>query len=333
MGRVASPYEPDERDRELLRLLHGGGAVSGQEISAKLGMTRAAVWKRITHLRDMGYEIESAPRKGYWLSGDVLRAEAVLAQLQTRWLGRTMVCETVVESTFKTARELEAQGAPDGTVVAACQQTAGRGRMNRRWASPPDVGLYFNILLRPALPTVEAVHLTPAVAVGVAGGLRALGYDARIKWPNDIVLGGGKVCGMLLEMGGDMERLNFVSAGIGINIRQSREDFPEELRGKAMSLRMASGQEVSRATVLVKVLEETERAIDLCYADYPALLDRYRALSATIGSQVIASGGADVRGVATDINDNGELLVRDAEGVLHLLRTGDVSVRGLMGYV
>ena len=216
MGRVASPYVPDDADRQLLRLLLAGGPVSGEEMSRELNMTRAAVWKRIAHLREMGYDIESAPRKGYWLAGDVLKADAVLARLHTRWLGHTLICEPVVDSTFKLMRDLESAGCPDGTVAAAGQQTEGRGRMNRRWASPPDTGLYFNVLLRPNLPTVQAVRLTPAIAVGVCHALRNLGFDAKIKWPNDIVISGRKVCGMLLEMGGDLERLKFISAGIGI---------------------------------------------------------------------------------------------------------------------
>ena len=272
-------------------------------------MTRAAVWKRIAHLREMGYDIESAPRKGYWLAGDVLKADAVLARLHTRWLGHTLICEPVVDSTFKLMRDLESTGCPDGTVAAAGQQTEGRGRMNRRWASPPDTGLYFNVLLRPNLPTVQAVRLTPAIAVGV--------------------------CGMLLEMGGDLERLKFISAGIGINVLQKLEDFPEDLREKAGSLALASGKgfSLTRTDVLCACLSAIEQAVELCYADYPALLEEYRALSITIGAEIVASGGSDVRGTAIDINENGELLVRDAAGDVHVLRTGDVSVRGVMGYV
>ena len=334
MGRVSAPYVPDDNDRALLRMLMQGGEVSGEAISRELNMTRAAVWKRIERLRQMGYGIDSAPRRGYWLTGDPLRADAVLANLHTRWLGRNMVCESVVDSTFKSARALESAGAPDGTVVAAGQQTEGRGRMNRTWVSPPDVGIYFNILLRPELPTALAPHLTPAMAVGVCEGLRSLGYDARIKWPNDIVIAGRKVCGMLLEMGGDVERLRFISAGIGINVLQKPEDFPEELREKAASLAMLTQDAPpTRTQALCAVLEHIEPAVELCYADYPALLERYRAHCITLGARIQASGGASLTGTAVDINEDGELIVRDDEDVLHVLRVGDVSVRGVMGYV
>ena len=336
MGRVAGPHVPDENDRELLRMLHGGGEISGEEISERLHMTRAAVWKRVQRLRSLGYSIESAPRRGYWLAGDVLRPDDILAQLHTRWLGRTLVCQDVVDSTFHLARDLEAAGAPNGAVAVAGQQTAGRGRLNRAWASPPDAGLYFNILLRPKLPPVQAVRLTPAVAVGVCEGLRGMGFDARIKWPNDIVIGARKVCGMLLEMGGDMERLRFVSAGIGINVSQGAEDFPEELRDRATSLAQETDRRLSRTEVLCVVLESAERAIDLCYADYGALLENYRARSATLGARVratSATGEASITGVATDINENGELIVQDDAGAPHVLRAGDVSIRGMMGYV
>lgn len=334
MGRVTSTYVPDDNDRQLLSILQRGGAVSGEEISRNLSMTRAAVWKRIAHLRDLGYAIESAPRKGYWLAGDTLKADAIRAKLRTQWIGQTLVCEPVVDSTFKLMRTMETEGAPDGAVAVAGQQTAGRGRMNRDWMSPPDTGLYFNVLLRPGLPTIHAIRLTPATAVGVAKGLGALGYDAKIKWPNDIVIKGRKVCGILLEMGGDMERLRFISVGIGINVLHKAEDFPPELSEKGASLSMlTSSMQYSRTDVLCAVLESIEKAVELCYSDYGALLDEYRKLSITIGSQIVASGGADVRGTAVDINESGELLVQDEQGTLHLLHVGDVSVRGVMGYV
>lgn len=333
MGRIATTHMPDEIDRRLLRLLLDGGEVSGQVISRQLNMTRAAVWKRVDRLRKMGYGIGSAPRRGYWLTGDPLDAESVLKNLHTRWLGRTLVCESVVDSTFKSLRALESAGAPHGTVVAAGQQTEGRGRMDRRWVSPPDLGLYFNYLLRPDLPSSLAAHLTPAAAVGVAEGLRALGFDARIKWPNDIVIGRRKVSGMLLEMGGDVERLRFISAGIGINVAHRMQDFPEDLHDKAGSLAMFCEHPPTRTQVLRAVLEATEPAVEMCLNDYSALLERYRALCITIGSHIVASGGAQLEGTAVDINENGELLVRSDDGNLHVLRVGDVSVRGVMGYV
>ena len=336
MGRVTGPYVPDENDRELLRMLHSGGEISGEEISQRLHMTRAAVWKRVQHLRSLGYAIESAPRRGYWLAGDVLRADDILARLHTRWLGKTLVCQDVVDSTIRLARDLESAGAPDGTVAVAGQQTAGRGRLNRTWHSPPDAGVYFNILLRPPLPTVQAVRLTPAAALGVCEGLCGMGFAARIKWPNDIVIGTRKVSGMLLEMGGDMEHLRFVTAGIGINVFERAEDFPEELRDRATSLSLETDRRLSRTEVLCVVLESLERAIDLCYADYDALLERYRALSATLGSRVratSATGESSFTGIATDINENGELIVQDEAGMPRVLRAGDVSIRGVMGYV
>lgn len=334
MGRMSAPYAPDENDRALLRMLVQGGEVSGEAISRELNMSRAAVWKRIERLRGMGYGIDSAPRRGYWLTGDPLRADAVMANLHTRWLGRNMVCESVVDSTFKSARALEGAGAPDGTVIAAVQQTEGRGRMNRTWVSPPDVGIYFNILLRPELPTALAPHLTPAIAVGVSEGLCDLGFAARIKWPNDIVIAGKKVCGMLLEMGGDVERLRFISAGIGINVLQKAEDFPEELREKASSLAMLTeGEPPPRSKVLCAVLDRIEPAVELCYRDYPALLEHYRRHCITLGARIQASGGTTLTGTAVDINEDGELIVRDDAEKLHVLRVGDVSVRGVMGYV
>ncbi len=262
-----------------------------------------------------------------------LSAEKLLPLLRTQALGRAMVCLDEVDSTFRVMRELEKQGAPHGCVVTAEAQTAGRGRFSRKWESEKGLGLYFNLLLRPQMPTQHAPRLIPAIAVGVCEALREMGFDAGIKWPNDIVVDGRKVCGMLMEMGGDAQKLRFVSAGIGLNVGQRAEDFPEELRGKAGSLAMFFEEAPERGEVLVRLLEHIEPAIALCLEDHAALLARYRELSVTLGREVVASGGSDVRGVAVDLNEDGELIVRDAEGVLHELHTGDVSVRGVMGYV
>ncbi len=256
-----------------------------------------------------------------------------LKDLKTKDFGRAFVHLETVESTFLTMREFEKQGAVHGCVVLADEQTLGRGRFSRRWESGKGLGLYFNLLLRPDLSPTLAPRLILFAAVGVAQGLRDLGFEAKIKWPNDIVISGKKVCGMLMESGGDMEHLRYVSAGIGINVNQTLSDFPDELQEKAASLFILSGREQSRETVLTAVLNRLEENYYLCINNYEELSENYTRLSATVGHEVVASGGSEVSGFAEGINEDGELLVRDKKGVLHALNIGDVSVRGVMGYV
>ena len=262
-----------------------------------------------------------------------LTEPAILHHLNTRLLGRTLRCCDEVDSTFKVMRRLEAEGVMHGAVVTAESQTEGRGRFSRKWESRSGAGLYFNLLLRPSLPPAYAPRIIPAVAVGVCSALRAMGYDSYIKWPNDIVISSRKVCGMLAEMALDGNQLRFVSVGIGLNVYQTLQDFPEDLRDKAGSLSMFSTAAHDRTTVLCEVLFHTEQALALLEQDFPALLDRYRALCITLGREIQASGGADLRGTAVDINNDGELIINDHQGNTHTLRTADVSVRGVMGYV
>lgn len=262
-----------------------------------------------------------------------LTETAVLSLLQTHRLGRSIRCCGQVDSTFKVMREMEKQGVLHGTVVTAEEQTQGRGRFSRKWESSEGKGLYFNLLLRPDMEAQHAARIIPSVAVGVCKALRGMGFNAYIKWPNDIVISSRKVCGMLAEMGLDGQSLRFVSVGIGLNVGQSLEDFPEELRDKAGSLTLFADAAPDRAEVLSQLLLHIEEALDLMLSDFSALLGQYRSLCITLGREVQASGGADVRGVAVDINENGELIVQDESGTMHILRTADVSVRGVMGYV
>ena len=262
-----------------------------------------------------------------------LTESSILHHLQTQLLGRTIRCCDQVDSTFKVMRALEKEGVMHGTVVTAEEQTEGRGRFDRKWESRMGAGLYFNLLLRPELEPQYAARIIPSVAVGVCKALREMGYEAHIKWPNDIVISSRKVCGMLAEMGLDGQKLRFVSVGIGLNVGQTMDDFPQKLRDKAGSLALFSESAPDRAEVLCSVLLYIERTLFLLLEDFPAVLDEYRALCITLGREVQASGGADVRGTAIDINEDGEIIVEDEFGAIHTLRTADVSVRGVMGYV
>lgn len=315
-------------DRVLERLLDGE-TVSGQALSEALGVTRAAVWKQIERLREMGFVIEAQGRQGYRLTAcpDSLLAPVVKRGLRTRWAGRTVVYLDTVDSTNRYARTLAAQGAENGTLVIAGTQTAGRGRRGRGWVSPPGEGIFMSLILRPQAHPSQVARLSLQTALAVAEGIQgATGLDARIKWPNDVVCGGKKLVGMLLEMDADEERVHAVVAGIGINVHQ--KDFGE-LAATASSVDLLTGGFASRAEIVRAFLEAYERADALG----DGLMDAYRARSATIGQRVQVIGvDRTFTGTALDVTPSGSLLVaEDGAGTREVL-AGDVSVRGLMGY-
>ena len=318
-------------ERILERLL-AGETVSGQAISAELGVTRAAVWKQIEQLRALGFVIESQGKQGYRLLScpDSLMAPVIARGLQTRWAGRQIVYLPSVDSTNRRARQLAAEGAPHGTLVIADEQTAGRGRRGRGWISPAGEGVFMSLILRPQSHPSEVARLSMQTALAVALSIaQTTGLDARIKWPNDIVCGGRKVCGMLLEMNADEQAVHDVVAGIGINVHQTQ--FAPEIAQTASSLDLLSGQRVCRAALVRAFLEAFERTEAL--AAQGALMDAYRARSATLGQrvQVIAPAGS-FTGTALEVMDSGSLIVEDEEGQRREVLAADVSVRGLMGY-
>lgn len=318
-------------ERILERLL-AGETVSGQAISAELGVTRAAVWKQIEQLRALGFVIESQGKQGYRLLScpDSLMAPVIARGMQTRWAGRQIVYLPSVDSTNRRARQLAAEGAPHGTLVIADEQTAGRGRRGRGWISPAGEGVFMSLILRPQSHPSEVARLSMQTALAVALAIaQTTGLDARIKWPNDIVCGGRKVCGMLLEMNADEQAVHDVVAGIGINVHQTQ--FAPEIEKTASSLDLLSGQRVCRAALVRAFLEAFERTETL--AAQGALMDAYRARSATLGQrvQVIAPAGS-FTGTALEVTDSGSLIVEDEEGQRREVLAADVSVRGLMGY-
>lgn len=316
-------------DRILERLLDGD-MVSGQALSEELGVTRAAVWKQIERLRELGFSIEAQGRQGYKLTDcpDSLLAPVVQHGLNTRCMGKTVIYLDEVDSTNRYARKLAAQGAENGTLVIADTQTAGRGRRGRNWVSPPQEGIFMTLIVRPQVHPSQVGRLSLQTALAVAEGIENVtGLDTRIKWPNDVVCGGKKLVGMLLEMNGDEECVHDVVAGIGINVHQQHFG---ELAMTATSIDMLTGGFASRAAIVRAFLQAFERTDALG----DALMRAYRLRSATIGQRVkVIATDRTYTGNALDVTASGSLLVEEDGGSVHEVLAGDVSVRGLMGYV
>ena len=314
---------------ELLRA--AGGYVSGEKMAEQLGVTRAAVWKKIAALRDAGYDISSAPRSGYILRSapDRLIEPEIVKGLQTKLVGREIICYDAIDSTNIVLKELARQGAENGTVVVADTQGTGRGRMERAFFSPPGKGIWVSILLRPDFLPQEAPKCTLMAAVAVAQAMEKFGLRAAIKWPNDILHDGRKLVGILTEMSAEMDRVNYIVIGIGINVNIAEEDFPEELRPIATSLMQMKGEPLSR----VAFLQELLRELDVLYADvqragFAPVLAAWKKYAVTLGQQVrvLGPGGETFEGTAADIDAEGALLI-DTEEEQRRVLAGDVSIR------
>lgn len=320
--------------KAVLNLLRSNeeGYLSGEEISRRLAVSRTAIWKHIQALKEEGYQIESHARQGYRLCSapDLLLEAEICSRLQTETFGkRGIVHLETVDSTNNIAKQIAAKGCPEGTIVVAEEQQLGRGRLARGWFSPYGKGVWFSLILRPPFAPQDAPKCTLLAAVAVTRALRrTTGLECKIKWPNDILWQNKKLVGILTEMSAEMDAINYVVIGMGINVNIHEGDFPPELKDIAVSLAQAAGVEFSRVAVLQAVLEELEilykEALDSGFAP---VLDAWRSLSATLGQDVRVIGlKSEFEGVAKDIDEDGALLVESADGLKRVL-AGDVSIR------
>lgn len=320
----------------LTALYRAEGFLSGQELCETLKVSRTAVWKTIHQLQEEGYEIEAVTRKGYRIlsSPDQITAEEVGARLKTKWLGNTICYLESVDSTNNQAKRLAEQGAPHGTVVLAERQERGKGRRGRAWDTPGKTSIAMSFLLRPSLALEHASMVTLVMGMAAAAACRELcGLEARIKWPNDIVLQGRKLCGILTEMSAEMDGINYLVVGTGINVNQ--ETFPPEIRQTASSLLLTGGQRISRASLAALCLDKFEQYYErfLETEDMSRLMEEYNGMLAGIGAGVrVLAPGNEHEGISQGINQKGELLVRLPDGSVEAVLSGEVSVRGIYGY-
>ena len=317
--------------------------MSGQQLCDRLGVSRTAVWKVMKQLKEEGYQIESVPSRGYRLVEspvDVYSESEIASRLQTKWAGRRLVFFESTGSTNPDAKRFAEEGAPHGTTVVADRQTAGRGRRGRSWESPAGRSIYFTSIVRPAFVPDKASMITLVMALSVAEAIQEVtGLPTGIKWPNDIVVNGKKVVGILTEMSmtPEMNEIQFLVAGVGVNVNQeSLEEFPEDLRGTATSLKIESGRQFDRAALLAEILarfeesyETFERTVDLS-----GLRARYE--SRLVGRNAVVrvlDPAGEYTGISRGITETGELIVEKESGERTLVYAGEVSVRGLYGYV
>lgn len=323
------------KEEILTRLRQSDGYLSGEQLSETLGVSRAAVWKAITALRESGYAIDSATNRGYRLiaSPDVLTPEEIRCGLRTRTIGKKIVVLQEVDSTNEEAKRQAQCGAPDGSVFLAEQQTGGKGRLGRIWESPAGTGIWFSVLLRPSLVPSEISSITLLAGIAVCRGIRSTtGCAAKLKWPNDVVIGSRKVCGILTEMAAEIERVEYVVLGIGINV--NTEAFPAELAEKATSLRIEAGSAFPRAAILRAVLEELESLLlgAKTGCAFQEILDEYKSLCVSLNRRVgFFWNGVRQTGMAVDVSSSGELIVERDGGGRVPINAGEVVVQGIYG--
>lgn len=325
---------------DILKMLREcDGYVSGQRLCEHFGVSRTAVWKIIHQLEEEGYQVEAVRNKGYRIveHPDVMTEEELgsLIGETTNWAGRNICYFPETDSTNIQAKRLGESGAPHGTLVVAEKQNAGRGRRGRGWNSPEGSSIYMSILLRPEFPPEKASMLTLVAAYGTALALRSCtGLEVQIKWPNDIVVRGKKLVGILTEMSTEIDYINHVVIGIGINVNM--EAFPEEIAKTATSLRRELGHGLKRAPIAAEVMRQFEKNYEqfLRFQNLSFLQEAYNKFLVNCGQEVrILNGEDSYRAYALGINDHGELLVRRKDGTEETVYAGEVSVRGVYGYV
>lgn len=320
------------QNKILKLLLNNDEYLSGQLISEQLGISRQAVNKAVMSLRNKGYEIESVTRKGYLLKScpNVLNEEAVKIHLNTKFIGRNIKILETVGSTNDYLKELGSKGAENGTVIAAREQTAGKGRLGRVWQTKKDDCIAFSVLLRPNLTPWEICSITPLTGLAVCRAINDFCMlDSKIKWPNDIIVGRKKLVGILTEMSAEFDRVEYTVTGIGINVGHSV--FPKEIAHKATSVLLENGRHIDKNKFLATVINYLEDILTKNnYRLTGEASSDYANLCATIGRQVtFTRGNRNVSGMAVSVNNSGELEVMLSNGTIVTVNSGEVTVQGI----
>ncbi len=307
-----------------------GGYISGEDLAAQSSVSRAAIWKHVKSLRHKGYEIEAAPRRGYRLvsSPEELLAEELLPLLATATFGRTIVYKDMVDSTNRYAKTLAENGAEEGTVVIASEQRKGKGRLDRSWVSPPG-GIWLSIILRPAILPQEASRFTLLAAVAAARAIETVGVRPEIKWPNDILIDGKKVCGILLELSAQSDRVDYLIIGLGINANNDIDTIPIDSRDHVMTLATALGKKIDRRSLVAALLLELENWSDtLLLEGWQEIKDEWTKRCTMLGRHItLHTLHGEVEGKFVGIDRFGALQIQLPGGDTKTFAAGDVSIK------
>ena len=309
--------------------------ISGEEISKQLGISRSAVWKHIKSLKEEGYDIESINKKGYRLKEkpkDLLSSQNITHGLDTKFIGKNIIHFETIDSTNTYAKKI-ASDIVDGTVIISEEQIKGRGRLGRLWDSKAYEGIWMSIILKPNILPYRAPFITIMAGSCIAKALNNLGVDVGIKWPNDIILNGKKLCGILTELSAEIERVNYVVLGIGMNVKNL--NFPDEIENIATSL-YKEGYEISRVDIVREILSELEKYYTEYIVDGNSknIIDLYKNYSVILNKKIYMIKNDEKELVeCIDINSEGNLVIKKQDGTITEAISGEISIRGEHGYV
>jgi BirA family biotin operon repressor/biotin-[acetyl-CoA-carboxylase] ligase len=316
---------------KILNLLRSSktGFFSGEELARKCGISRTMVWKHIKSLEREGFEIEAVPSQGYRITAapDILRESDIRPGLKTRVVGKEILLLAEVVSTNTRAMEMASLGAVEGTTVIAETQTGGKGRLGRKWISP-NGNLYLSVIFRPNVPMHKAPLITLMGAVAVASAIRTIcGVQAVIKWPNDILISGRKVAGLLTEMSAEQDRIRHIVLGIGVDVNMEMSELPPDVRALTTTLKAEAGQAIDRTALLWQVLRDLDHGYQTFLKQDADVLEEWKKLNMTIGKRVMVSGaGETLEGLAEGIDQEGRLIVRLGDKSVRHVAAGDVTI-------
>lgn len=324
------------RDKIIKVILERGDEfISGEDLSKELGVSRAAIWKHIKSLREEGYNIESVNRRGYRLVEkpiDLLTPQNICHDLKTNFIGKNIIHFDSISSTNDYGKEI-ANKEPDGTVIISEEQTKGKGRLGRNWHSVMGEGIWMSIILKPEITPYKAPFITLIAGASIVKALNDLGINTTIKWPNDVIINGKKICGILTELSAEIERINHIVLGIGINVKTIH--FSPEISEIATSLQK-EGYSLSRVDMVKTILEQFEEL----YTNYidngstEEIINICRQYSAVVGKEIYVIKGENKELVkCLDIDENGNLKVINTNGEIVKIMSGEISIRGVQGYI
>lgn len=305
--------------------------LSGQFLAELIGCSRTAVWKHMEELRKDGFQLEAVRRKGYRIvsTPETITADEIRLGLHTKFIGQNIQYEEAVESTQKVAQRLANENVPEGTVVIAEEQLSGKGRLGRQWHSPKYTGIWMSLILRPNIPLPKAPQLTLLTAVAVVQAIEdQTGLVPEIKWPNDILINGKKLTGILTELQAEADQIHSIIIGIGINVNQQLQDFPSELHPIATSLSIETGEKISRARLIRSIFTKFE-TMYMCYLDEGFLPIKllWESYAVSIGKHIKARTlTAVIEGKALGITDEGVLQIEDKSGKIHHVYSADIEI-------
>lgn len=318
------------KEKVLILLKNSSDFLSGEKISNKLGITRSSVWKHINVLKKEGYIIEGVSNKGYRLisSYDILNPVEIKEKLQTKYIGKDIKYFETIDSTNIMAKKLANNDAIDGTLIISEVQSFGRGRFNRQWISPKG-GIWASLILKPNLEPIETPKITLIAAAALILTFKEYNLDVTVKWPNDILLKNKKISGILTEMNCDMDRINYIILGFGINVNLKEDTIPKGLRNKATSLQLSTGKTFSRIDLLCKFLKEFEKLYDELLNENHAdtSISICKKNSILIGKDIIISSlNSNEKVKCIDLAKDGSLLVKNSSGKIKKVFSGEISL-------